>query len=64
MEIKIDCYYRNSQSKALQIDHITLTEDDIYEMLETKFKNDELPLPMHLNREDVTPEFQIDSVTI
>ena len=64
MEIKIDCYCRNKESKYLQLINITLTEEDIFQMLMDRFKNDELPLPMYLNREEITPEFSIDSVTV
>ena len=64
MEIMIDCYCRNKESRALHIINITLTEDDIFEMLQAQFDNDELSLPMYLIKDEITPEFQIDSVTV
>ena len=64
MVIKIDCWYRNDKTGYSRLDHLTLTEEDIFDMLKTRFDNDELSIPMYLNKDEITPEFQIDAITI
>ena len=62
MEIKID-YYLKSETQAIQIMHTTVTETDIMEMLEERFRDGQLACPIRFDRETVKVDFQIDSVT-
>lgn len=63
MEIKIDYYLSDSTSKNW-IMHTTVTEEDIVEMLESKFRSGDLACPIYFDRETVKFEANIDKVII
>lgn len=42
---------------------IKVTEDEIIEMLHEKFKDRQLPIPMHINKDTATATFYVESVT-
>jgi len=64
MRIKVDCYIRNKNKKVYSIIHLVLTEDDIFEMLHKQYDDGDIPLSIHLDRDEMTPEFMIDEITI
>jgi len=64
MKIKIDYYCKTEDEKIVFLGHVTVDEEDIFEMLHDKYDNGNLPLPIHLNREKITPEFLIDEVVL
>jgi len=62
MEIQIE-YYIGEKGKK-QIMHTTIKESDIMEMVESKFRDGDLPCPINYDRETVPVEFNIDKIVI
>lgn len=63
MTIKID-YWLRENGIPPRVMSATITEAEILECLEQKFRNGDLPCPMNFNRELVSVEFSIESVTV
>jgi len=63
MEIKIDCWYKNKETGKETLLHEVLTENDIFDMLKDRFDSGDLSLPMYLDRDELIPEFLIDTIT-
>ena len=51
------------QTKIVQFKTLKIDESDILDMMKQKFDNDELPISIHISKDNVIPEFSIDSVT-
>ena len=65
MKITIDIYLRRkSDNKMLQILHEEVTDEDLMEMLRDKWYKGDISIPINLNRDDISPEFSIDEVTV
>ena len=65
MQIEIDIYTRKKEDGTLcQIFNETLTESDIVQMIKDRWNSEDIPIPMHLNREDFNIDVSIGSVTI
>jgi len=62
MEIKIDYYI--GEIGNMRIMHTKVTEQEIIEMLEDRFRKNELPCPINYDYETVKVEFNIDKVII
>lgn len=62
MDIKVDYWLRENGNSRIM--NTTITGQEIIEYLEQKFKNGDLPCPINFNRENVSVEFIIDSVTV
>lgn len=62
MEIKIDYWLRKDGVNRLM--HTIITEEDIKEMVISKFRNGELPCPIHYDKDEVDIEVDIDQVII
>jgi len=62
MEIKIDYYLRKDGN--VRIMHTTVTDSDIQEMLEKKFRDGDLACPIYYDRDTVEVEFSIDKVIV
>jgi len=64
LQIDIDYWLKDKEGKIVSIQHLKLFEDDIIDMLKLRYDNDELSVPMRLNKDDITPQFTIDSIHI
>lgn len=62
MNIKVDYWLRENGNSRIM--HTVLTEPEIIELLHQKFKNGDLSCPIGFDRETVSVEFIIDSVTV
>lgn len=62
MTIKVDYWLRESGHSRVM--NATITEEEILQYLEQKFRSGDLPCPMNFNRESVSVEFSIESVTV
>jgi hypothetical protein len=65
MEIKIYYFVFTKESKIGRMGHMTLSEQDILKLANSKFLNGEGAYPMHIgdSRDDAIVEFHIESVT-
>jgi hypothetical protein len=65
MEIKIRTYYWNTnKTKILGQSKTVLTDTDICELINSKFIEGDYGIPIHLNKEDIIFESDIDEIKI
>jgi hypothetical protein len=62
MEIQFDYWLGEKGRERLM--HVTVTEEEIKEMLEKKFREGEIACPIHYDRETVKVEFCVDKVIV
>ena len=61
MTIKVE--YALWQDKKIQnFTHLNINEDDLIQYLQTLYENDELPIPININKDEVTPVFNICNI--
>lgn len=60
MELEVNYILWDSEHKKIEkFKTLKITEADIVEMLQRKYDNDELPIPIHLNKEELNVEFSV-----
>jgi len=60
MEIEVDYVLLDSENKKIEkFKILKITESDIIEMLQSKYDNDELPIPINLNKDELKVEFSV-----
>ena len=60
MELEVDYILWDSENKKIEkFKTLKITESDIIEMLQNKYDNDELPIPIHLNKDKLKVEFSV-----
>lgn len=60
MELEVDYILWDSENKKIEkFKILKITESDIIEMLQNKYDNDELPIPIHLNKDELKVEFSV-----
>lgn len=60
MELEVDYILWDSEHKKIEkFKTLKITESDIIEMLQNKYDNDELPIPIHLNKDELKVEFSV-----
>lgn len=63
MELEVDYILWDSENKKIEkFKILKITESDIIEMLQNKYDNDELPIPIHLNKDELKVEFSVRGV--
>jgi len=62
MQIKVDYYIK--QDGHIRVMNTSITEVEIIDMLERKFREGDLPCPIHFDREKCKVEFTIDQIII
>lgn len=65
MKITVDYYHWDDSGenpRIVDFRTIVLTEEDILAIVHEKMENGELPFPMHLNRDELRFECNIDKV--
>jgi hypothetical protein len=60
MELEIDYILWDSEHKKIEkFKTLKITESDIIEMLQRKYDDNELPIPIHLNKDELKVEFSV-----
>jgi hypothetical protein len=60
MQIEVDYVLWDLEKKNIQkFKTLKVTEADIIEMLVKKYEDDELPIPIHLSKENLVVEFSV-----
>ncbi len=60
MVLEIDYVLRDKDTKELKLlKTLKLTEEDIKEIMQQRFQEDQLPIPIHLNKEKLVADFSI-----
>lgn len=62
MSIKVHYYIWKAQQIQFS-NSFTLTDDEIEQILLERFKNGELPCPIHIDKDEVEVEFDLENVT-
>lgn len=64
MTIRIDHYIWNAEkTKILFHNNIKIDESELIEIMQQRYEDEQLPMPMHLSKDDVISEFSIDGIT-
>jgi hypothetical protein len=62
--IKIDYILWDADKKKIhRLETITLTETDIIEMMLQRYHDGQLPVPIHLNKDEIVAEFNVSGVS-
>ena len=64
MTIDIDYWLYDKNGKILKLQHIIISEDDIIDMLKSRYDNDELSIPINYIKDNIVPKFGIDKIHI
>ena len=67
MQISVDYYHWDDSQdnpKIVNFNTVVLTESDILAIVKEKMENDELPFPMHLNKDELRFDCNIDKVLV
>jgi hypothetical protein len=60
MELEVDYILWDSEHKKIEkFKTLKITESDIIEMLQNKYDNNELPIPINLNKDELKVEFSV-----
>jgi hypothetical protein len=64
MHLKVDyCLWDDKKEKILFFKTLTITESQILDMLYREYDDDQFPVPMHLNKDEIIADIEISGIS-